>query len=485
MIRLTLASSLVLMLAACGAADETQPPANIAVANQQSAEAGSDTPASSDVATAAFSATVRAADPSLVALYKQLHAAPELSFKEARTSEILASELEGLGFEVTRGIGQAWTIEKAKRDVGEVLDGVGGYGVVGVLRNGEGPTVLVRADMDALPVAERTGKDYASKVIDTTWTGVENGVMHACGHDVHMTTWVGAARELVANKDSWSGTLIMVAQPAEELGLGGPAMIEDGLFTRFPKPDYNIALHVSATEPAGSVVYSSGYALANVDTVDIKVLGRGGHGAYPHTTIDPVLVSAHIVTALQSLVARNVNPQNSAVVTVGSLKAGAKHNIIADEATLLLTVRSYDDETRQTLLDGIARIAKGQAEAFGAPEPEIAIEADYIPATYNDPDLTARAMTAIGNKIGAANVREVAPVMGGEDFAHFSRTEEKIPSVIFWLGAVEREKWARAQGGELPLPSLHSGGFAPDPSPTIATGVDAMSAAVMNLFDAE
>lgn len=485
MFRLTLVSSFALMLAACGGSDAPQPPANIAAANQQSAEAGSDATASGDVATAAFSATVRAADPSLIALYKQLHAAPELSFKEARTSEILASELESLGFEVTRGMGQAWTLEKAQRDIGEVLDGVGGYGVVGVLRNGEGPTVLVRADMDALPVAERTGKDYASKVIDTTWTGVENGVMHACGHDVHMTTWVGAARELVANKDKWSGTLIMVGQPAEELGLGGPAMIADGLFTRFPKPDYNIALHVSASEPAGSVVYSSGYALANVDTVDIKVLGRGGHGAYPHTTIDPVLVSAHIVTALQSLVARNVNPQDSAVVTVGSLKAGAKHNIIADDATLLLTVRSYDDETRQILLDGIARIAKGQAAAFGAPEPEIAIEADYIPATYNDPDLTTRAMTAIADKIGVANVREVAPVMGGEDFAHFSRTEEKIPSVIFWLGAVEREKWARSQNGDLPLPSLHSGGFAPDPSPTIATGVDAMSAAVMNLFEAK
>ena len=286
-----------------------------------------------------------------------------------------------------------------------MLYGVGGDCGARVRRKGGEQTEIVRADMDALPVAERTGKDYASHVVDKTWTGVENGVMHACGHDVHMTTWVGAARQLVANKDKWSGTLIMVAQPAEELGLGGPAMIADGLFTRFPKPDYNIALHVSASEPAGSVVYSSGYALANVDTVDIKVLGRGGHGAYPHTTIDPVLVSAHIVTALQSLVARNVNPQNSAVVTVGSLKAGAKGNIIADDATLLLTVRSYDDETRQILLDGIARIAKGQATAFGAPEPEISIEADYIPSTYNDPDLTARAMSAIGDKIGAANVR--------------------------------------------------------------------------------
>lgn len=486
MIRLTAASTLVLLLAACGGSEPDADPVELAAAEQAAEASTTEEDSTGEVATtAAFSGPVRPADPKLMELYRELHAAPELSFKEARTSERLAQELDTLGFEVTRGIGQEWTLEKAQRDVGEVLDGVGGYGVVGVMRNGDGPTVLVRTDMDALPVAEATGRDYASKVVDTTWTGVENGVMHACGHDVHMTTWVGTARNLAARKDDWSGTLVMIAQPAEELGLGAPAMIADGLFTRFPQPDYNIALHVSASAPSGTVAYSSGYALANVDTVDIKVKGVGGHGAYPHTTKDPVLVAAHIVTALQSLVGRNVNPQDSAVVTVGSFKAGAKHNIISDEATLLLTVRSYDDATREMLLDGIRRIARGQAEAFGAPPPEITIEADNIPATYNDPDLTARAMAAISSEIGEANVREVPPVMGGEDFAHYGRTDANIPSLIFWLGAVERENWEAAEAGTLSLPSLHSPTFAPDADRAISTGVDAMTAAVMDLFREE
>lgn len=421
----------------------------------------------------------------LMELYKYLHANPELSFKESKTSTMLAGKLEALGFEVTQGLGDQWTRDKATRDVGEVLEGVGGYGVVGVMKNGDGPTVLIRADMDALPVAEQTGLAHASEVIATTWTGVENGVMHACGHDVHMTTWMGTAERLVAAKDKWSGTLVMILQPAEEIGLGAQAMLADGLFERFPKPDYNLALHVSASAPAGTVAYSSGYALANVDSVDIKVKGVGGHGAYPHTTKDPVLVAAHIVTALQSLVSRNLNPQEPGVVTVGSIKAGAKHNIISDEATLLLTVRSYDDATRKMLLDGIARIAKGQAAAFGAPEPEIFIESDYTPSTYNDPDLTARAMTAIRGAIGDENVVEVKPVMGGEDFSQYSRTGDKIPSLIFWLGAVERGTWEKAQDSVLPLPSLHSPFFAPEASPAIATGVEAMTATALGLFNDE
>lgn len=418
-------------------------------------------------------------------LYTWFHMNPELSFKEIKSSAILANELESLGFDVTTGLGDAWTRDKSMRDNGVVRPGVGGYGVVGVFENGDGPTVLIRADMDALPVAERTGVSYASQIVDETWTGVTNGVMHACGHDIHMTSWVGTARELIAARDQWSGTLIMIAQPAEELGNGAKAMIADGLFERFPQPDYNLALHVSASLPSGRVAYSSGYALANVDSVDITVRGVGGHGAYPHTTKDPVIVGAAIVTAVQTLVSRNTNPQTPAVVTVGSFQAGAKHNIISDEAKLLLTVRSYDDETRAMLLDGIERIAKAQAMAFGAPEPEIFIEPDYTPSTYNDPGLASIASTAIGSAIGADNVTEVQPVMGGEDFSQYGRTDAKIPSLIFWLGAVEPETWQAAQDSALGLPSLHSPFFVPDYAPTIETGVDSMTATALALFQGD
>lgn len=418
----------------------------------------------------------------LIDLYKYFHTHPELSFKEVKSSTIMANELTSLGFEVTTGLGDEWTRAKSMRDNGVVRDGVGGYGVVGVYRNGEGPTVLIRADMDALPVAERTGVPHASKVVDETWTGVTNGVMHACGHDIHMTSWVGTARNLIAAKDEWSGTLVMIAQPAEELGNGAQAMIADGLFERFPLPDYNLALHVSASVPSGKVAYSSGFALANVDSIDITVKGVGGHGAYPHTTKDPVIVGASIVTAVQTLVSRNVNPQTPAVVTVGSFQAGAKHNIISDEAKLLLTVRSYDDETRSMLLEGIERIAKAQAIAFGAPEPEIFIEPDYTPSTYNEPKLAAKAAAAIADAIGAENISQVDPVMGGEDFSQYGRTDAKIPSLIFWVGAVEPEKWQAAQDSALGLPSLHSPFFAPDYEPTIETGVKSMTATALSLF---
>ena len=419
----------------------------------------------------------------LVDLYTWLHANPELSFKESTSSAILASELESLGFTVTTGLGDEWVREKSMRDEGTVREGVGGYGVVGVYENGEGPTVLIRADMDALPVPEQTGLDYASEVTGMTWTGVESPVMHACGHDIHMTSWVGTARELIANKDKWSGTLVMLAQPAEELGLGAKAMIEQGLYEKFPLPDYNLALHVSASAPAGTVAYSSGFALANVDSVDILVKGVGGHGAYPHTTKDPIVVGSAIVMALQTLVSRNVDPQTPAVVTVGSFTAGAKHNIISDGAELLLTVRSYDDGTRQLLLDGIKRIAKAQAEAFGAPEPEISIDSDYTPSTYNNPELTAEAISAIKSAIGEDNVTEVTPVMGGEDFSQFGRTEENVPGLIFWLGAIAPETYEAAQNSGDALPSLHSPFFAPDAPPTIETGVKSMTAAAMALFN--
>ncbi len=424
-----------------------------------------------------------AATADLVDLYTHLHANPELSLQEDDTSALLAGALERMGFDVTTGLGDDWVRAKAERDQGGVIDEVGGYGVVGVLENGDGPTVLIRADMDALPVNERTGLDYASQVSDVTWTGVENGVMHACGHDIHMTSWVGTARELVSRRDEWSGTLVMILQPAEELGLGAQAMLADGLFERFPLPDYNLALHVSSATPAGTVAYSPGYAMANVDSVDITVKGVGGHGAYPQTTKDPVVVAAHIVTALQTIVSRNVDPQKPAVVTVGAIKAGAKHNIISDEAQLKLTVRSYDDETRDLLLSSIERVAKGQAASFGAPEPEVVVESDYTPSTYNDPALTEKAMASISEAIGAENVMQVPPVMGGEDFSQYGRTGEKIPSLLFWVGAVDPDTYEKSLGQKLPLPSLHSPFFAPDAPPTIDTGVKAMTATALDLFN--
>ena len=454
------ASALTASLAACVAVADTSDPARVEI-----------------------TAGMPTAGTNLHDLYLYLHRNPELSFKERKTSAILANEMESLGFEVTRGVGQDWIAAKSTRDQGTIRDTVAGYGVVAVIRNGDGPTVLIRTDMDALPVGEQTHLPYASEVVDETWTGVTNGVMHACGHDIHMTSWVGTARELVANKDKWSGTLVMIAQPAEELGLGAVAMIEDGLFSRFPLPDYNLGLHVSAAAPAGTVAYSSGFALANVDSVDITVKGVGGHGAYPHTTKDPVVVAASIVMALQTLVSRNVDPQTPAVVTVGSFQAGAKHNIISDEAKLLLTVRSYDDATRTMLLEGIERIAKAQAAAFGAPEPSISIDNDYTPATYNDPDLTAKAVSAISGVIGEENVVSMTPVMGGEDFSQYGRTPEDVPGLIYWLGAVKADTWQQAQAGDVSLPSLHSPFFAPDYELTIATGVKTMSAAAISLFN--
>lgn len=412
-------------------------------------------------------------------IYRFLHANPELSFQEVETSKLLAAELGALGFTVTAGVGADWTHAKALDTAGQLYDGVGGYGLVGVLENGDGPTIMVRTDMDALPVPEQTGKPYASKVTDVGWTGFTSPVMHACGHDVHMASWIGAARELAARKEDWSGTLVMIAQPAEELGLGAPAMLADGLFERFPTPDANLALHVSPSLAAGTVGYAEGYALAAVDTVDIKVFGTGGHGAYPHKTTDPVVIASHIVTALQTLVSRNVDPQEPAVVTVGSIQSGAKHNIISDEAIMKLTVRTYSDDVRQILLDGIVRIANGQAATFGAPDPEVEFETDYIPSTYNDPDLSRQSATAIASAIGEENIATIPAVMGGEDFAHYSRTKEKIPSFIFWLGAVEAEKIASGE----PLPSLHSPLFAPDADTAIPIGVDAMVAATLKAFE--
>lgn len=431
-------------------------------------------------------AAVNADLPNLVSIYKELHANPELSFREAKSSARLASELKSLGFEVTTNVGSAWTKKKAAENAGTVLDGVDGYGVVGVLRNGEGPTVLVRTDMDALPLEEHTGLAYASKIKGVDYRGVEAGVMHACGHDVHMTSWIGAARRLVEMKDQWKGTLIMIAQPAEEIGLGATAMLNGGLYKDFPKPDYNIALHVNGTNAAGTIVYAPGYALANVDSVDIYVKGVGGHGAAPHLAKDPIVIGAEIVNNLQTLVSREIDPLESGVVTVGAFNGGFKHNIIPDEAHLQITVRSYKDDVRQKLLDGIKRIARAQAESAGLPEslmPVVEIEKDPTIATYNDPALAKRVATVFKAKFGDDKVSEAPPIMGGEDFAFFGRTPDKIPSFIFWIGGGDPKAVAAAKAGKGPTPpSNHSPFFAPVPEPTLRTGVEALTVAAIELF---
>lgn len=402
----------------------------------------------------------------LESLYKHLHANPELSFQEEETAARMASELKSLGFSVT--------------------EGVGGHGVVGVMENGAGPTLMIRADMDALPVKEMTGVPYASDKTAVEQTGQPVHVMHACGHDVHMTVFIGTARRLVEAKDGWSGTLMMIAQPAEERGAGAKAMIAEGLFERFPRPDYNLALHVSSGLPAGKVAYTAGYALANVDSVDITVKGVGGHGAYPHTTKDPIVLASRIVLALQTIPSREIDPQDPAVVTVGAIQGGAKHNIIPDEVKMQLTVRSYSDGTRANILDAIERIAVNLGRAAGLEEemlPVVAVKDEYTPATYNDPQFSERIAAAIREALGASDVAMTDPVMGGEDFGRYGR--EGIPSMIFWLGAVPPEQYAAAQKGELSLPSLHSPYFAPLPEPTIKTGVRAMTAAAMEIVGGE
>ncbi|PHQ67431.1 MAG: peptidase M20 [Robiginitomaculum sp.] len=399
-------------------------------------------------------------------LYRYLHANPELSLMEVKTASLLAGKLKDMGFEVT---------EK-----------VGGTGVVAVMKNGDGPTVLIRADMDGLPVIEQTGVSFASTTITPNRDGIEKPSMHACGHDIHMTVLIGTAERLVAEKADWSGTLVLVLQPAEELGLGAGMMLEDGLFTRFPRPDYNLALHDNSTLASGKVGIVPGYALANVDSVDITVRGIGGHGAYPHTTKDPIVLASQMVVAFQTIVSRETSPLESAVLTVGSIHGGTKHNIISDEVKLQLTLRSYKDEVRMNTINSIKRIADGLGRAAGLPDDKLPIvtvrDKEFTPATYNNPELANTVKLAISEEIGADNVKDMQPVMGGEDFGAFGRGDPKIPSFLFWLGAVNQDVIDQAKKDGKTLPSLHSPFFAPDYEPTIETGVAAMSAAALDLM---
>ncbi len=405
--------------------------------------------------------------PELLSLYRDLHANPELSMQEFETSAKLAERMRILGFEVTEKVGNT--------------------GVVAVLRNGEGPTVMLRADMDGLPVEEQTGLPYASTRRGVPVSGVESGIMHACGHDTHMTAWIGTAQLLAERTDDWAGTLVMILQPAEETGEGAKAMLEDGLFTRFPKPDYAIAFHDAAQFQAGMIGYSPGFALANVDSVDITVKGIGGHGAYPHTTKDPIVLASGMVMKLQTLVSRESSPLDPAVVTVGSFNAGTKHNIISDEAKLQLTVRSYSDASRELLREGIARIAKGEAIAAGMPEDRMPVvtfrDDEFTPSTFNSIDFTEEMMALMRSSFGEAGVQQVPSVMGGEDFGRFLREDpENIQSLIFWVGGVPQADFEAAQAGEKKLPSLHSPFWAPDAEKVIATATEAMTEMSLKLM---
>ncbi len=405
--------------------------------------------------------------PGLLAYYKDLHANPELSLHEERSAAKMAERLKTAGYTVTTG--------------------VGGHGVIGILANGDGPTVLIRGDMDALPVVEETGLPYASKVTSQTDDAHTVGVMHACGHDIHQTCLAGTAALLSETRAKWRGTVVIIAQPAEEIGRGAVMMIEDGLFDRIPRPDYCLALHVSSSAPAGMVAYTSGWALANVDSVDVTIHGRGGHGSRPHEAIDPVLAAAQTIVALQTIVSRRVDPIESAVITVGSIHAGSKHNIIADEARLQITVRSYTEETRRILLDGIRDVTINTCRAMGCTkDPDVVVrDNEFTPATYNDPVLTQKAVSVLNQVLTPNHVREVDPVMGGEDFGRYGR-HLKVPSFIYWLGAVEMNRFLASQkpGGD-PLPAIHSSTFAPDPVPTITTGLRCTTALALSLLSRE
>lgn len=398
--------------------------------------------------------------PSLVATYKQLHAAPELSMQERKTSELVASRLKELGYEVTYPFGNYSDQQYSC------------YGVVAVLKNGAGPTVLVRSDMDALPVAEQTGVAYASQ---------NAGVMHACGHDVHMTTLLGTAKLLAELKSRWHGTVVLVGQPAEEVVKGADALLRAGLYEKLGKPDFVIALHDNAAMPAGQIGWFPGYFMASADSVNVTIRGMGGHGASPQSTKDPVVMAAEFIVTLQTVVSRENSPLDPAVVTVGSIHGGTKRNIIPDEVQLLMTVRTYKPEVRKRVLASIDRIARGIALAAGVPDnraPVVEVLAhESVDATWNDPVLTERLAKALTRDMGPQNVVKMDPLMVSEDFGHFA-LDRKIPAVMLNVGAVDAAKIASGER----LPSLHSSQFAPVPEPTLRGGIKAMVLAVMELL---
>ena len=412
--------------------------------------------------------------PSLLAIYKDIHSHPELSTREEKTSALVAKELRATGCEVTENFGE-YDNPNLKC-----------YGVVGIMKNGTGPTVLVRTDMDALPVEEDTGLPYASKVTAQGDDGREVHVMHACGHDAHMSAFIGTARALQRLKDRWSGTIVFIGQPAEETVGGARALLKAGLYNRFGKPDFALGFHDKADLQTGHIGVTPGYTYANVDSVDVTVRGVGGHGAYPHKTKDPIVLAAEMINAWQTIASRENNPLDPIVVTVGSIHGGTKHNIIPDEVKMQLTVRTYKSEVRDRVLKAIDQIAKGIASAGGVPADRAPIvnvlKDQFTPATYNNPDLTKRLVGVWKNVLGADNVEIVDPTMGGEDFAEYSLPDHSIPAVDFHIGAVDPEKIAQFKREGKELPSLHSSKFAPVPEPTIRVGIIGMTSAVLDLM---
>ena len=412
--------------------------------------------------------------PSLLSIYKDIHAHPELSGHEEKTAALVAKELRAAGCEVTENFGK---YEQPNLKC---------YGVVGVMKNANGPTVLVRTDMDALPVHEETGLPYASTVAAKNDEGRDVSVMHACGHDAHMAAFIGTARVLQRMKQDWSGTVIFVGQPAEEAIGGARAMLKAGLYNRFGKPDFALGFHDKSDLPTGHIGVTPGYTYANVDSVDVTVRGIGGHGAYPHKTKDPIVLAAEMINAWQTIASRENNPLDPIVVTVGSIHGGTKHNIIPDEVKMQLTVRTYKAEVRDRVLKAIEDIAKGIASADGVPadrEPIVTVLKDqFTPATYNNPDLTKRLVAVWKKQLGEANVEIVDPTMGGEDFAEYSLPDHSIPAVDFHIGAVAPEKIAAFKKDGKELPTLHSSKFAPVAEPTIRVGIVGMTSAVLDLM---
>lgn len=412
--------------------------------------------------------------PSLITIYKDLHTHPELSTREERSAGIVAKELKAAGCEVTEHVGK---YEKADMPC---------FGVIGVMKNGDGPVVAIRSDLDGLPVKEETGVPYASTVMTKNDAGQDVGVMHACGHDIHMSSLIGTARALGKMKDKWHGTVIFIGQPAEETVGGARALLKDGLYTRWPKPNFVLGLHDDAEIAAGQIGVTEGYCYANVDSVDVSVKGQGGHGAYPHKTKDPVVLAAQMINGWQTIASRETNPHDDVVVTVGSIHGGTKHNIISDEVKMQLTVRTYKKEVRDVVLAAIDRIAKGCAIAAGLPNdkmPDVHVRTDeFTPATYNNPELTKRVSAAMKTALGNDNIVQKDPTMGGEDFSEYSLPDHSIPAFMFNVGAVDPAKAAEAKKTGAALPSLHSSKFAPVPEPTIRTGIVGMTAAVLDLL---
>jgi hippurate hydrolase len=398
--------------------------------------------------------------PDAHALYLDLHQNPELSSHETQTAAKLAGRLRGLGYDVT--------------------EHVGGTGIVAILKNGAGPTVMLRTELDALPVEEKTGLSYASKVHSKDDAGRDVPVMHACGHDLHMASILGTAAIMAHSKDTWHGTLMLIGQPAEETIGGAKAMLDDGLLTRFPKPDVVLALHVGNTLPAGTVGITSGVYNTNADSLRITIYGKGGHGSAPHTTIDPIVIAARTILALQTIASREVKPQEMAVVTVGYIQAGTKNNIIPDQAELGLTVRTNKPEVRKQVLAAIARITKAEAEAAGAPRPPLIDRYEGTDLVYNDPALAQRLRGVLESALGKENVIMAEPITGSEDFSYF--VEQGIPGFYFSLGGADPEKYAQAKASGTMLPSNHSSLFAPDVDPALHTGIAAEVAVLRNLL---